>query len=134
MINEVCVDQVTLDNAPDGVHEGDSAVDLFRSSDEAPDLSPYRLCINTTCLWLEGFIQPFGYKVFYERWAGLDFVEGGSNAVKLERAGTSPVVVVDRLTVQSQVADHCWAAVTDASPVYVQKHPPTLGRGNSWFE
>jgi hypothetical protein len=134
VINEVCTNPVTTDNVPDGVLEGDAAVDLFNSSPTALDLSPYRLCVNTTCLWLEGTIQPFGYKVFYERWDGLDFVEGGSNAVKLERAGTSPVVVVDRLTMQSQVADHCWAAVTDASPTYVQKYPPTLGRGNSWFE
>jgi hypothetical protein len=134
VINEVCTNPVTTDNAPDGVIDGDSAVELFNSSPDALDLSPYRLCVNTTCLWLEGTVQPFGYKVFYERWDGLDFVEGGTNAVKLERAGTSPVLVVDRLTMQSQVADHCWAAVTNASPVYVQKYPPTLGRGNSWFE
>lgn len=134
VINEVCSNPITTDNAPDGVIDGDSAVELFNSSATSLDLSPYRLCVNTTCLWLEGTVQPFGYKVYYERWDELDFVEGGVNAVRLERAGTPPVVVVDRLTVQSQVADHCWAAVTDASPVYVQKYPPTLGRGNSMFE
>lgn len=134
VINEVCTNPVTTDNVPDGVLEGDAAVELFNSSPTALDLSPYRLCVNTTCLWLEGTIQPFGYKVYYERWDGLDFVEGGSNAVKLERAGTSPVTVVDVLTIQSQVADHCWAAVTDASPTYVQKFRPTLGRGNSMLE
>ena len=26
-------------------------------------LSLYWLCFNTTCLWLEGTVQPFGYKV-----------------------------------------------------------------------
>ena len=110
-----------------------SAVELFNSSDQAFDLSPYRLCVNMTCLWLEGTVQPFGYKVYYGGWDNLAFAEGGVNTIRLERAGVSPVTVVDVLTIQSQTPDHCWAAVTDASPVYVEKYPPTLGRGNSWL-
>ena len=66
-----------------------SAVELFNSSDQALDLSPYRLCVNMTCLWLEGTIQPFGYKVYYGGWDGLAFVEGGVNTIRLERAGVS---------------------------------------------
>jgi hypothetical protein len=134
VINEVCSNPVTTDNVPDGVIQGDSAVELFNSSSEPLDLSPYRLCVNTTCLWLEGTMQPFGYKVWYQQWDGLDFVEGGANAVRLYRAGESPLVLVDTLAIQSQTPDHCWAAVTDASPVYVERYPPTLGRGNSWFQ
>ncbi len=134
VINEVCSSPVTTDNVPDGVISGDSAVELFNSSSEPLDLSPYRLCVNTTCLWLEGTIQPLGYKVWYQQWDGLSFTEGGANTVRLYRAGESPLILVDTLAVQSQTADHCWAAVTDASPVYVQKYPPTLGRGNNWFE
>jgi len=133
VINEVCSNPVTTDNVPDGVIQGDSAVELFNSSSEPLDLSLYRLCVNTTCLWLEGTIQPLGYKVWYQQWDGLGFVEGGAHTVRLYRAGESPVVLVDTLVIQSQTSDHCWAAVTDASPVYLEKYPPTLGRGNSWF-
>ena len=86
------------------------------------------------CLWLEGTVQPFGYKVNYGGWDVLAFAEGGVNNVRLERAGVSPVTVVDVLTLQSQTPDHCWSTVTDASPVYVERYPPTLGRGNSWFQ
>ncbi len=53
MINEVCTNPVTTDNAPDGVIQGDSALDLFNSSEQPFDLSLYRLCVNMTCLWLE---------------------------------------------------------------------------------
>ncbi len=133
VINEVCTNPVTIDNAPDGVIQGDSAVELFNSSEQPIDLSLYRLCVNMTCLWLEGAVQPFGYKVYYGGWDGLSFAEGGVNTLRLERAGVAPVTVVDVLTIQSQTPDHCWAAVTDASPVYVEKYPPTLGRGNSWL-
>jgi len=134
VINEVCSNPVTTDNVPDGVISGDSAVELFNSSSEPLDLSPYRLCVNTTCLWLEGTVQPLGYKVWYQQWDSLGFVEGGTNTVRLYRAGESPLVLVDTLAIQGQTPDHCWAAVTDASPVYVERYPPTLGRGNSWFE
>ena len=134
VINEVCTNPVTTDNIPDGIIDGDAAVELFNSSEQPVDLSIYRLCVNTTCLWLEGTVQPFGYKVFYKRWDKLQIVTGFSNTIRLERAGSSPLVVVDTLTVQGQQADHCWAAITDASPTYVEKYPPTLGRGNSWFE
>jgi len=41
---------------------------------------------------------------------------------------------VDTLAIQGQTPDHCWAAVTDASQVYVETYPPTLGRGNNWFD
>jgi hypothetical protein len=54
------------------------------------------------------------------------FVEGGANTVRLYRAGESPLVLVDTVAFQSQTPDHCWAAVTDASPTYVQKYPPTV--------
>jgi hypothetical protein len=134
VINEVCSNPVTTDNVPDGVISGDSAVELFNSSSEPLDLSLYRLCVNTTCLWLEGTIQPLDYKVWYQQWDGLGFVEGGANTVRLYRAGESPLVLVDTLAIQGQTPDHCWAAVTDASPVYLEKYPPTLGRGNNWFE
>jgi hypothetical protein len=53
VINEVCTNPVTTDNAPDGVIQGDSALDLFNSSEQPFDLSLYRLCVNMTCLWLE---------------------------------------------------------------------------------
>lgn len=134
VINEVCSNPVTTDNVPDGVMQGDSAVELFNSGESEVDLAEYRLCVNTTCLWLEGTIQPFGYKVFYQQWDGLVFLEGGANTIRLERAGVAPVTVVDVLSMQNQTADHCWAAVTDASPVYVERHPPTLGRGNNLFQ
>jgi hypothetical protein len=62
VINEVCTNPGTTDNAPDGVIEGDSAVELFNSGDETLDLSPYRLCANTTCLWQEGAVQPFAIR------------------------------------------------------------------------
>lgn len=134
VINEVCSNPVTTDNVPDGVMQGDSAVELFNSNEFAVDLSDYRLCVNTTCLWLEGTVQPFGYKVFYQQWDGLVFLEGGANTIRLERAGVPPVTVVDTLSIQNQTDDHCWAAVTDASPTYVEKYPPTLGRGNNLFQ
>jgi hypothetical protein len=134
VINEVCTNPVTTDNAPDEVIQTDSAVELFNSSDQPLDLSPYLLCVNMTCLWLEGTLQPFGYKVYYGGWDNLAFAEGGVNTIRLERAGESPLVLVDTLAIQSQTPDHCWAAMTDASPVYVERYPPTLGRGNSMFE
>lgn len=43
-------------------------------------------------------------------------------------------MLVDTLPIQGQTPDHCWVAVTDASPGYVERYPPTLGWGNSWFE
>ena len=36
-----------------------------------------------TCLWLEGTVQPFGYKVYYGGWDGLSFAEGGVNTIRL---------------------------------------------------
>jgi hypothetical protein len=134
VINELCANPVTTDNIPDGVIDGDAAVELFNSSSSALDLTDYRLCVNDACLWLEGTVPPFGYKVYYEKWDGLNFNEGGQNAVRLEQMGQPPTSVVDSLTIQSQAADYCWAAQTDASRVYVEKWPPTLGKGNSWFE
>jgi hypothetical protein len=131
VINEVCTNPVTTDNAPDGVIQGDSSLELFNSSPQPIDLSLYRLCVNMTCLWLERVVQPFGTEVYYGGWDGLSFAEGGVNILRLERAGGAPVSVVDVLTIQSQMTDYCWAAVTDASPVYLEKYPPTLGRGNS---
>ena len=134
MINELCSNPVTTDNIPDGVIHGDAAVELFNSSPSALDLSDYRLCVNDTCLWLEGTIQPFGYKVYYEKWDGLSFNEGGPNVVRLEQMGQSPTGITDNLTIQNQTPDYCWATLTDASTVYVEMWPPTLGRGNSWFD
>jgi hypothetical protein len=130
VINELCANPVTTDNIPDGVIDGDAAVELFNSSASALDLAGYRLCVNATCLWLEGSVPPFGYKVYYAKWDGLSFYEGGQNVVRLEQMGQPPTGLVDSLTIQSQAADHCWAAITDASRVYVEKWPPSLGRGN----
>jgi hypothetical protein len=134
VINEVCTNPVTTDNVPDGIIQGDSAVELFNSSELTIDLSDYRLCINTSCVWLSGSIKPFGYKVYYEKWDKLTFNENGVNIVKLYMAGVSPSVLVDTLTIQNQTSDYCWAATTDASPTYIEKYPPTLGRGNSLFD
>jgi hypothetical protein len=64
----------------------------------------------------------------------LVLLEGGANTIRLARAGVPPVTVTDVLTIQSQTADRCWAAVTDASPVYVERYPSTLGRGNNLFQ
>lgn len=136
VINEVCTNPVTTDNVPDGVLDGDSAVELFNSSNATLDLSQYRLCVNNTCLWLEGTIQPFGYKVYYERWDGLDFVEGGENRVRLESNEELPsfsyyLGLADFINIKSQTPDYCWMTETDASPVYVERYPPTLGTGNN---
>jgi hypothetical protein len=50
---------VWTDNIPDGVIDGDASVELFKSSPSALDLADYRLCVNDTCLWLEGSVQPY---------------------------------------------------------------------------
>jgi hypothetical protein len=52
-------------------------------------------------MWLEGRIQPFGHKVWYQQWDGLDCVEGGANTVRLYWAGDSPLILVDILAIQS---------------------------------
>ena len=50
VINELCANPMTTDNIPDGVIDGDAAVELFNSSISTLDLSDYRLCVNDTCL------------------------------------------------------------------------------------
>ncbi|MCA9239884.1 MAG: hypothetical protein KDA37_06785, partial [Planctomycetales bacterium] len=131
VLNELCVNPVTTDNIPDGIVDGgDSAVELFNHSEDALDLAGYRLCANNSCLWLEGAIGANGYKVYYEKWDGLSFNEGEQNSVRLEWLGQPPALLVDALSVQGQTADHCWAAVVDASAVWVESWKGTLGRGN----